>query len=179
MEALGRQHRVFICVLQVLTRLTSSLHRSPRTGAGQALAFLNAHQDSIVLLLRETYQSPSLVGIEEAQLIIAFLAMIVQQVGRDEGRYISASDPFHPTVLSLSARFFDLHWAEDLNVDDKSKCEAREPVNLADCSGKGCIRLESSDLVVPLCVQCRAQSRRRRSRPHQRDLTARRCEKHA
>jgi nuclear pore complex protein Nup205 len=33
-DSVDRQHRVLVCALQLLTRVSSSLHRSSRTGAG-------------------------------------------------------------------------------------------------------------------------------------------------
>lgn len=77
-----------------------------------------------MLLLREAHQSPSLIGIEESQLIVAMLAMVAPQVEQNERRSVSTYGTFHLTVLSLAARFFDLHWAEGLDAEDKSICES-------------------------------------------------------
>jgi nuclear pore complex protein Nup205 len=101
-DAVDRQHRVLVCALQLLVRVLSSLHRSSRTGAGhvscrdlmilpsisadgiQAISFLNAHRESLLLILRENQQYLTLQGIEECKLFISILAMVVHKVPSDD-----------------------------------------------------------------------------------------------
>lgn len=103
-DAVDRQHRVLVCALQLLVRVLSSLHRSTRTGAGhvsppllclsqsigcilthlQAISFLNAHRESLLLILRENQQYLTLQGIEECKLVISMLAMVVHKVPADD-----------------------------------------------------------------------------------------------
>jgi len=97
-----RQHRVLVCALQLLTRVSSSLHRSSRTGAGhvslsnsircllelsltfQAISFLNAHRESLLVILRENQAYLTLKGVEECKLIISMLAMVVHKVPAED-----------------------------------------------------------------------------------------------
>jgi len=118
-----RQHRVLLCVLQLLSQVMSSLHTSTRSPAAPAIAFLGAHHDSILFLLRESQQSPSLVGVEESQLIVGMLAVVVHQVVEGDRRSSSLFGATHLAVLSLAARFFDLQWADDLEPEAKRSCE--------------------------------------------------------
>lgn len=103
---MDRQHRVLVCALQLLTRVLSSLHRSSRTGAGhvsgpfstyvldasltfQAISFLNAHRESLLVILRENQAYLTLKGVEECKLIISMLAMVVHKVpGEDLVRHL-------------------------------------------------------------------------------------------
>lgn len=123
---MSRQHRVLICILQLISRTLASLHRSPRTGAGHALSFFNAHRDSIVLLLREAQQSPSLIGVEESRLIVAILAMIVHKIPENDRRNGQGYGSLHLAVLGLASRYFDPEWAEGSEEADETKKTACE-----------------------------------------------------
>lgn len=124
-EAISRQHRVLICILQLLSRTLASLHKSPRSGAGHALSFFNAHRDSIVLVLRETQQSPTVIGIEESQLIVSILGMIIHKVPEEDRKNIASYGAYHLAALSLAARFFDPYWSEGIEEEDKAQCGCR------------------------------------------------------
>jgi len=50
----------------------------------QAISFLNAHRESILILLRENQQIVTITGIEECRLIISILAMVIHKVPSDD-----------------------------------------------------------------------------------------------
>ena len=50
----------------------------------QALSFLSAHRESLLLLLRENKNAITIVGVEETRLIVAILGMVVQNIPSDE-----------------------------------------------------------------------------------------------
>ena len=50
----------------------------------QALSFLSAHRESLLLLLRENKNAITIVGVEETRLIVAILGMVVQNISSDE-----------------------------------------------------------------------------------------------
>lgn len=111
-EAVSRQHRVLISILQLVSRVLSSLYKSSRSGAGHALGFFNAHRDSIILLIREAQQTPSSTGIEEARLIVAMLAMIVHKVPDNDKRNRQGFGALHLAVLGLAARYLEPEWSD-------------------------------------------------------------------
>lgn len=89
-----RQHRVLICGLQLVARVLSNLSPA-RPGAGQvrrkggranaqAIGFLNAHREALLLLLRENQQYHTMTGVEETRLVIAILAMVVHKVPTED-----------------------------------------------------------------------------------------------
>ena len=97
-----RQHSVLVLTLQLLIRTLTSLHKSARTGAGHAMSFLDAHRDSILLLMREA-ETPT----EECRLIISILTMVIHKVPEENLRSSTGFGAFHLSVLSVAARFFD------------------------------------------------------------------------
>lgn len=121
-DSIDRSHRVLVCALQLLVRVLSSLHRSSRTGAGhvslndrtapryeltcQALSFLNAHRESLLLILRENQQYLTLQGIEECKLVISVLAMVVHKVPAEDlvSSPITALSPPWSVLICPSAR---------------------------------------------------------------------------
>ncbi|ORY22986.1 nucleoporin Nup186/Nup192/Nup205 [Naematelia encephala] len=114
-ESTARQHRVLICALQLLVRTLSSLHKSTRSGAGHALSFLNAHRESILLLLRENLQIVTSTSIEECRLIISMLAMVSHKVPSDDFRSSNGFGAFHLSVLAAAAGFFErAAWTENV-----------------------------------------------------------------
>ncbi|WRT63517.1 uncharacterized protein IL334_000422 [Kwoniella shivajii] len=120
-EIIARQHRVLICSLQLLTRVSSSLHRSARSGAGHALSFLNAHREAILALLRETQQNITLTGIEECRLVVSILCMVVHKVPTEDLHSPSGFGAFHLATLAIAARFFDRDsWIEDVESQVES-----------------------------------------------------------
>jgi hypothetical protein len=50
----------------------------------KAISFLNAHRESLLVILRENQQYLTLKGIEECKLIISILAMVVHKVPSEE-----------------------------------------------------------------------------------------------
>lgn len=119
-EIVTRQQRVLVCALQLLARALSSLHRSSRSGAGHGISFLNAHRETILMLLRENQQAISAVGLDELRLIISILAMVVPKVPADDLRSPSAFGAFHLAVLTVAARFFDRDaWQEAVLAEDE------------------------------------------------------------
>ena len=106
-EAVTRQHRVLICALQLVSRTLASLHRSSRSGAGHAISFLNAHRDTIVVLLRENQQNINVTGIEECRLVISLLSLVHHKVPEGDIRSPSEYGAFHLAALSVAARFLN------------------------------------------------------------------------
>lgn len=106
-----RQHRALICVLQLLVRVLSTPTRS---GATQALSFLNAHRDSLLILLRENQSYTTATGIDESRLIVALLTLVVPKVPADELRSASSFGAFHLAILSLAAKFFEPTWQDNV-----------------------------------------------------------------
>jgi nuclear pore complex protein Nup205 len=125
-DSVDRQHRVLVCALQLLTRVSSSLHRSSRTGAGhvrlsisftyllrrsltcQAISFLNAHRESLLVILRENQAYLTLKGVEECKLIISMLAMVVHKVPaedlvRSDGLLVEESLMYSALLVDLEA----------------------------------------------------------------------------
>lgn len=109
-----RQHRALICALQLLARVLSSPTRS---GTSHALSFINAHRDSLLVLLRENQAYVTGTGIDESHLIIALLTMVVPKVQTDELRSASSFGAFHLAVLSLAAKFFEPAWEQAVYGD--------------------------------------------------------------
>ncbi|KAI9632114.1 nucleoporin Nup186/Nup192/Nup205 [Dioszegia hungarica] len=106
-EIVIRQHRVLIYALQLIVRVLSSLNKSSRSGAGHGISLLNAHRDSLLVLLRENQMAVTLTGIEETRLIVSILAMVVHKVPVEDLRSPTGFGAFHLGVLSIAARFFD------------------------------------------------------------------------
>ena len=131
-EAVTRQHRVLICALQLVTRTLASLHRSSRSGAGHAISFLNAHRETIIVLLRENQQNINLTGIEECRLIVSLLSLVYHKVSAVDMRSPSEYGAFHLTALSVAARFLNPEsWMENMaDQSDEARQEA-EPNVLA------------------------------------------------
>ncbi|KAL7420503.1 hypothetical protein Q5752_004453 [Cryptotrichosporon argae] len=118
-DVVDRQHRALALALEVLGRVVSSLGRGARSGAGHALSFLNAHRESLLVLLREDQQHVTAGGIAECTLIIALLAMVVHKVPADDLRSATGFGAFHLAVLSLAARFFERDaWANEFDADE-------------------------------------------------------------
>ncbi|WVR03296.1 hypothetical protein IAU60_000287 [Kwoniella sp. DSM 27419] len=131
-DIVTRQHRVLICSLQLLVRVLSSLHRSPRSGAGHALSFLNAHRGAILDLLRETQQDLSLTTLEECRLVVAVLALVVHKVPSDDLHSPTGFGAFHLAAMATAARFFDRDsWIEDVDSEAGAKILALNQVLLS------------------------------------------------
>lgn len=124
-EAISRQHRVLSGVLRLLSRVLASLHKGSRSGAPQALIFLNSHRDSILMILHETQQNPSNVGLEESQMIVSLLGMVLHTVSDEDRKNSAAFGAYHLAVLSLAARFFDPYWAEGVEDEDRPQMEKK------------------------------------------------------
>lgn len=123
LETVLRQHRALICALQLLVRVLSSATRS---GTSHAISFLNAHRDSLLILLREDQAYVTGTGIDECRLIIALLTMVVPKVAADELRSASSFGAFHLAVLSLAAKFFEPTWQDAVFGDiDLSTAKAK------------------------------------------------------
>ncbi|KAK4687817.1 hypothetical protein P7C73_g2307, partial [Tremellales sp. Uapishka_1] len=118
-QSVSRQHRILICALQLLIRVLSSLHKSSRSGAGHAISFLNAHRESILMLLRENQQNITLTGIEECRLILSMFCLVVHKVPAEDMRSPSGFGAYHLGVLALSAKFFDRDtWIDNVLLED-------------------------------------------------------------
>jgi nuclear pore complex protein Nup205 len=50
----------------------------------QAISFLNAHRESLLVILRENQAYLTLKGVEECKLIISMLAMVVHKVPAED-----------------------------------------------------------------------------------------------
>lgn len=50
----------------------------------QAISFLNAHRESLLVILRENQAYLTLKGVEECKLIISMLAMVVHKVPSED-----------------------------------------------------------------------------------------------
>ena len=50
----------------------------------QGISFLNAHREAILLLLRESQQYISLIGMEELRLLVSILGMVVHKVPEED-----------------------------------------------------------------------------------------------
>lgn len=50
----------------------------------QAISFMNAHKEAILVLLRENQQFLSMTGVDECRLIISILAMTAHKVPSDD-----------------------------------------------------------------------------------------------
>jgi nuclear pore complex protein Nup205 len=50
----------------------------------QAISFLNAHRESLLVTLRENQAYLTLKGVEECKLIISMLAMVVHKVPAED-----------------------------------------------------------------------------------------------
>jgi len=81
--------------LQLLSRILFNLSGFNRSGAGhvssdscttddQAISFLNAHRETLLLLLREHQQIVTAAGIEEFRLIVSILAMVVHKIPSED-----------------------------------------------------------------------------------------------
>jgi len=55
-----------------------------RADKTQAISFLNAHRESLLVILRENQQYLTLKGVEECKLIISMLAMVVHKVPSED-----------------------------------------------------------------------------------------------
>lgn len=115
-EAVHRQHRVLISALQLLVRVLAGPTRS---GVTHASSFLNAHRESLLVLLREdpAYVTPT--GIDECRLIIALLTMVIPKVLDEDSTRKTSMAPFHHAVLALAAKFFEPSWSESLHDADE------------------------------------------------------------
>lgn len=111
-EAVSRQHRVLLSILQLLSRVLASLYKTGRSGAGHALGFINAHRDSLILLLRQASSTPSSINIDESRLIVSILAMIVHKIPENDRRSYQGFGSSHLAVVGLAARFLEPEWAE-------------------------------------------------------------------
>ncbi|KAL1406935.1 hypothetical protein Q8F55_006347 [Vanrija albida] len=116
-ETVERQHRVLVCALQLLVRILTS---NTRSGVVHGISFLNAHKESLLVLLRENQAFITVPGIDETRLIIALLTLVVGQVNPEDLRSASGFGAFHLAVLSLAAKFFDKQWADATRVDAES-----------------------------------------------------------
>lgn len=87
----------------------TSLYRSARSGAQQALAFLNAHRDTFIELLRNVTRSSTSITIEEGRLLVSMLAMVVQKVSEQDrtGGAAGGFRDFHSAVMEIAGVTFD------------------------------------------------------------------------
>jgi nuclear pore complex protein Nup205 len=115
-ETVHRQHRVLITALQLLVRILASPTRS---GVAHASSFLNAHRESLLVLLRENVAYVTPTGIDESRLIIALLCMIVPKAMDDEKTRKSSFNAFYHAVLALAAKFFDPSWSDSIHDADE------------------------------------------------------------
>lgn len=113
-ETVERQHSALICALQLLVRILASPTRS---GVQHALAFLHAHCESLVVLLREDAAYITVPGIDESRLIIALLTAVMPKVSQEDLSNPTAFGAYHYAVLGLAAKFFDNSWADNLHGD--------------------------------------------------------------
>ncbi|ODO07092.1 hypothetical protein I350_04461 [Cryptococcus amylolentus CBS 6273] len=121
-EILARQHRVLGGVLGLVARVLASLHRGTRSGASQAIGFLNAHREAVLALIREPQQSLSTSSLEECRTVVSILALVVHKVSSDELHSLSSFGAFHMAVLATAAGIFDrTQWVEA--VDEEPKLE--------------------------------------------------------
>ncbi|TXT07302.1 hypothetical protein VHUM_03472 [Vanrija humicola] len=116
-ETVERQHRVLVLALQLLVRVLTS---NTRSGIVHGISFLNAHKESLLVLLRENQAFITEAGIDESRLIIALLTFVVGKVAPEDLRSASGFGAFHLAVLSLAAKFFDKQWADATRLDAES-----------------------------------------------------------
>jgi nuclear pore complex protein Nup205 len=115
---------VLISALQLLVRV---LAHPSRVGQKNALSFLGAHRDSLLILLRENQAYITATGIDESRLVVALFTSVVPKVSPDEVRSSSGFGAFHHAVLSLAAKFLEPTWVDSLR-GDASPAEAKDKV---------------------------------------------------
>lgn len=116
-ETVERQHRVLVLALQLLVRVLTS---NTRSGIVHGISFLNAHKESLLVLLRENQAFITEAGVDESRLIIALLTLVIGKVTPEDLRSASGFGAFHLAVLSLAAKFFDKQWADATRLDAES-----------------------------------------------------------
>ena len=145
----------------------TSLYRSPRSGAQQALAFLSAHREIFVELLRNVTRSTTTIAVEEGRLLVSMLAMVVQKVSEQDrtGGGAGGFRDFHSGVMEIAGVTFDGERVGELisSLADDSGCECLrhyyQRCHMLMSSGESRPAPQSSDLDVSLRLHCWPQGR--------------------
>lgn len=91
----------------------------------QAISFLNSHKEALLLLLRESQNSLTLIGIEETRLIVSLLGLVAPKIPSDDLTSPSGMGGFHLAVLTAAARCFGGDWRQalvDPEEEEQGEC---------------------------------------------------------
>ncbi|KAI0042606.1 hypothetical protein FA95DRAFT_1610066 [Auriscalpium vulgare] len=104
-SAIQRYHQLFMPALQLVDAILATLGPTHATATAQALEFLTAHRDTIVILLKNDAEEVSLAVLDEVHLMVFLASVVFPLVPKSE--LISGNLGFgsiHVAILSLAAR---------------------------------------------------------------------------
>ncbi|OCH88950.1 hypothetical protein OBBRIDRAFT_888752 [Obba rivulosa] len=112
-SAIQRYHQLFMPAIELVTGMLVILGPKHATGTSQALQFLSAHRDTIVLLLKNEIDELSLSVLEEIRLLVLLCAIVLKLVPKTELLSTSGFGGIHAAILSLAARCLsNRHWSD-------------------------------------------------------------------
>ncbi|ESK89924.1 nucleoporin [Moniliophthora roreri MCA 2997] len=104
-SAVQRYHQLFMPSLQLVNALLATLSAKHATASNQVLDFLSRHSATIVILLKNETDDPSLALLEEVNLIVSLCAQVLPLVTPSE--LVSTHSGFgaiNSAILSLSTK---------------------------------------------------------------------------
>ncbi|KAI0033042.1 nucleoporin Nup186/Nup192/Nup205 [Vararia minispora EC-137] len=106
-SAIQRYHQLLLPALQLINAILATLGQGHTTAASQTLEFLNAHRDTIVILLKSNADEIPLAVLEEIYLLAVLCGSVLPKVEKHE--LMSTNTGFgsiHSSLLSLAAKSF-------------------------------------------------------------------------
>ncbi|EMD35026.1 hypothetical protein CERSUDRAFT_125016 [Gelatoporia subvermispora B] len=112
-SAIQRYHQLFMPAIELVAGMLVTLGPKHATATNQALQFLSAHRDTIVLLLKNEVDELSLPVLEEIRLLISLCGTVLKLVPKTELMSNSGFGGIHAAILSLAARCLsNRHWSD-------------------------------------------------------------------
>jgi nuclear pore complex protein Nup205 len=83
-SAVQRYHQLFLPALQLVNAIAATLGPKHTSAAAQALEFLSAHRDTIVILLKNDAEEVPLSVLDEIHLLVVLCGIVLPNVERQE-----------------------------------------------------------------------------------------------